>query len=250
MASQLDTPPIEQGFEGFPRHAPEMVSVPDVFFTRLLPQIRSLVELKVTLHLMWALSRRVGRPRCIEYGELATDTTLLNSLKTEEGPRPSEDYLREGLELAVTRGTVLQIQIVRRGIKQMWYFLNSVVSREAVASLRTGEVGAHAGGLGPEPIEELHVYRPNIFALYEQNIGALTPLVAEYLREAETRYPPTWIEEAIALAVSNNKRSWRYVEAILKRWLADGKDDGLESRAGHETDPEGYFRTKYEHIYR
>jgi len=57
--------------------------------------------------------------------------------------------------------------------------------------------------------------RPNIFILYEQNIGLLTPPIADELRQAEQTYPAGWIEEAFREAVSLNKRSWRYIRAIL-----------------------------------
>ncbi len=67
---------------------------------------------------------------------------------------------------------------------------------------------------------------PGIFALYESNIGPLTPMIADALQDAEKTYPPDWIKDAIALAVENNKRNWRYCETILKRWQAGGKDDG------------------------
>ena len=43
--------------------------------------------------------------------------------------------------------------------------------------------------------------------LYEENIGLLTPLVAESLTEAERRYPHQWIREAFKEATSRNKRS-------------------------------------------
>ncbi|HRO90206.1 MAG TPA: DnaD domain protein, partial [Promineifilum sp.] len=76
----------------------------------------------------------------------------------------------------------------------------------------------------------LMVERPNIFVLYEQNIGALTPLIADELREAERTYPPQWIEEAIKLAVTNNARRWRYIMAILERWRQEGRQDALGQR--------------------
>ena len=239
------------GFEGFPRQSDTSVSVPDVFFTRLVPQIRSLVELKVTLHLMWVLSQRVGRPRCIEYAELAGDAELLRTLKIADGPRPGEDYLREGLELAVTRGTALQVQLERDPRPEVWYFLNTSASREAVEQLQAGEYEVVAGAIGHSPIRTVRVYRPNIFALYEQNIGPLTPIMADRLRAAETQYPVSWLEEAVRMAVEYNRRSWRYVEAILQRWQAEGKDEGLE-RSGSDGDGDtfSYFRSKYQHIYR
>jgi len=68
--------------------------------------------------------------------------------------------------------------------------------------------------------------------LYEQNIGALTPLIADELRDAEQTYPAKWIEEAIKIAVENNTRRWRYVSAILERWRLEGKQakDGFAER--------------------
>lgn len=82
--------------------------------------------------------------------------------------------------------------------------------------------------------EELHLEEPlppaapaatpNIFALYEENVGAITPLIADDLKDAEERYPPQWIGAAFREAVSLNKRSWRYIHSILKRWEAEGPD--------------------------
>ncbi len=69
----------------------------------------------------------------------------------------------------------------------------------------------------------LEVERPNIYALYEQNIGLLLPLVAEELREAEERYPWEWVEAAFREAVQQNKRKWSYIRAILQRWEVEGK---------------------------
>ncbi len=77
-----------------------------------------------------------------------------------------------------------------------------------------------ASVLSAPPVE-----RSNVFSLYEQNIGALTPLIADMLREAEVEYPGAWIEEAVEIAVASNVRNWRYVAAILRRWKEKGKDE-------------------------
>ena len=66
----------------------------------------------------------------------------------------------------------------------------------------------------------------NIFSLYENNIGLISSLIADELKEAEKLYPASWIEDAFKVAVEMNKRNWRYIHAILKRWAAEGKDDG------------------------
>lgn len=79
---------------------------------------------------------------------------------------------------------------------------------------------------GKEPIGE-----ENIFELYEKEIGALTPLVANTLKCAKEDFPDHWIVEAIAIAVRNNKRSWGYAESILKRWQVEGfKVDNRKGR--------------------
>jgi DnaD/phage-associated family protein len=59
--------------------------------------------------------------------------------------------------------------------------------------------------------------------MYEENIGPLTPLAADALKEAEKEYPTGWIEDAMRKAVKNNARNWRYVETILKRWQREGR---------------------------
>ncbi|HLY31416.1 MAG TPA: DnaD domain protein [Ktedonobacterales bacterium] len=82
-----------------------------------------------------------------------------------------------------------------------------------------------AGAQGHPRYQSLRVEveRPNIYALYEQNIGLLLPLVAEELREAEEQYPWEWVEAAFREAVQQNKRKWSYIRAILKRWEVEGK---------------------------
>jgi DnaD/phage-associated family protein len=71
---------------------------------------------------------------------------------------------------------------------------------------------------------------PNIYTLYEQNIGGITPLIADDLRDAEQRYPPEWVREAFREAAELNKRSWRYIQRILERWETEGRGDETHKR--------------------
>lgn len=73
---------------------------------------------------------------------------------------------------------------------------------------------------------EVPTTKPNIFTLYEANIGPLTPMIADTLQDAEKTYAVEWIAEVIEIAVKHNKRNWAYCEAILKRWNTEGKYDG------------------------
>lgn len=66
--------------------------------------------------------------------------------------------------------------------------------------------------------------RPNLFKLYEDNIGPLTPMIADLLQEDAREFPAEWFEAAIREAVSNNARKWSYVRAILKNWKENGRE--------------------------
>lgn len=66
-----------------------------------------------------------------------------------------------------------------------------------------------------------------IAKLYESEIGAITPLVADAIRDACKIYPADWITEAVSVAVESNARRWNYVLAILKNCKAAGKRPSL-----------------------
>jgi DNA replication protein len=210
-----------QGFAGFPAGKQPLTRLPDLVFTELIPRIDNLAELKVTLHVYWLLAHKTGRRRYVGRAELAQDATLSSSLQLR-GSLPSE-ALQEGLERAVARGTLLRVCIQNR---HDYYFLNSERGRQAVADLEAGRWTIN----GPSAPTHIIAPRPNIFVLYEQNIGPIPPLLVEELSEAERTYPSTWIEDAFREAVHLNKRSWRYVCRILERWAAEGKDDGTLGR--------------------
>lgn len=58
--------------------------------------------------------------------------------------------------------------------------------------------------------------------LYEQNIGQITPMVAEKLRALADTYPAGWFKEALGEAVGAGVRKLNYIESILERWRVEG----------------------------
>ena len=74
----------------------------------------------------------------------------------------------------------------------------------------------------------------NIFNLYEQEFGAITPRIAERLKMWEEDYPEGWIEEAINISVDNNIRKVSYAEAILERWRVEGKGKSNAKKSKQE----------------
>ncbi|MBA7638099.1 hypothetical protein ES703_45750 [subsurface metagenome] len=233
-------------FAGFPAKM-QFTPIPNFFFSTLLPQISDIAELKTTLHLLGALYHKRGYPRFITYRELLSNTSLIRSLK--EAAKPPDEVLRQALEMATRRGTILHIVLDRDGVPEDIYFLNTDSDRQIVAKIQNGGlslVGLKTGGQSSIETEE----QPDIFTLYEQNIGMLTPMIAEELREAEKLYPVAWIKDAIKEAVSLNKRNWRYIARILERWSSEGKDSGAYKRELKKTEPDKYIKGKYGHMVR
>ncbi|MFC1906410.1 DnaD domain-containing protein [Chloroflexota bacterium] len=230
-------------FTGFPAKM-QFTSVPNLFFSSLVPQINDIVELKMTLHILWAIYQKRSHPRFITYRELLGDSSLLKSLK--EAVNSPDEALRQALKMATKRGTILHIVLDRDGGPEDAYFLNSESERQVVAKIQNGELilrGLKAEGQTNIKTEDLS----DIFTLYEQNIGMLTPIIAEELCEAEKLYPETWIRDAIKEAVNQNKRKWSYISAILQRWSAEGRNDGTYRRDS-KTDPDKYIKGRYGHM--
>ena len=234
-------------FSGFPARM-EFTPVPNLFFSELLPQIDDMVELKATLNVLAALYRKRGYPRFVTYSELLGKPSLMNSLKG--AAKAPEEVLRDALETAARRGTILHMVVDRDGVPEDIYFLNTESERQLMARIQNGEYelkGLKAGEQAYVETEE----PPDIFTLYEQNVGMLTPMIAEELREAEKLYSETWIIDAIKEAVALNKRSWRYISRILESWSSQGRSDGAHRRdSAEKTSPDKYIKGKYGHMVR
>jgi DNA replication protein len=229
-----------KGFSGFPAGKVRFTPLPDLFFSKLLPAIDNLAELKVTLHIFWLLHHKKGYPRYVSRRELEADGVLLGGLRGP-GQEPAE-RLGQALERAVARGTLLHVTARQGDERDDWYFMNTDVGRRTVDKIRRGELELEAV-ITPSEVR-LEVERPNIFVLYEQNIGLLTPLIAEELRDAERTYPADWIEEAFRIAVGHNARRWRYVHSVLERMAAEGKGSEKTGRGAGE-DRRRYIEGKY-----
>ncbi len=194
--------------------------LPDLFFRRLLKEISSVEELKVTLYVLWRLGHMEGKFRALAETDLdARDVGL------------PIDEMHLGLDAAEKRGSLL------KGWHEgkLAYFLNSPEGQAAAKSYEK------SGWPGTDKISSLPLERPNVFRLYEENIGPLTPLIADALIDAEGVYTAQWVADAIDLAVKHNKRSWKYAEAILKRWKEEGRAEkqiGRDDQASRQHDVE------------
>ena len=225
-----------KGFSGFPSGKQRTASVPALFFTELLPQIDHLGELKVTLYCFWRLSVKEGNIRYVRRVEMIADPGFLEGLAPYK--HEAEAALDEALERATARGTLLHVELESASGKEDLYFMNTPKGRAAVEGIIKGE---WRPTLDDETPIEVLVDRPNAFTLYEQNIGPLTPLIADELRDIESEYPAEWIEEAIKESVANNARSLRYIVRVLETWKTQGKAERGKSRGDTEKNRQKYL---------
>ena len=188
-------------FKGF-TESETFTQLPDTLFHNLLKDMNDVAELKVTLYLIWRVEHMEGPFRALTRMDFNVRDLGL----------PAEEITR-GLEKAVQRGTLLKVQRETT----VYFLLNSPRGRATVQALETGKWNPKTGILAP-PIE-----RSNIFKLYEENIGPLTPFIADVLNDAEEMYSAEWVGDAIQEAVLHNARNWKYCEAILKHWKEEGR---------------------------
>ncbi len=230
-------------FNGFPARM-EYTPVPNIFLSNLLPEIMDIAELKVILHIFRLLYFKKGFPKFIIFNELVNDSGLMIGLS--EVSQSPEAILRQSLKSAAQRKVILHFA-GEDGKREDIYLLNTAENREVFEKIQNGEIhltGLETKYISPEVITEK---LPNIFTLYEENIGLLTPMIAEELRDAEKTYPELWIKDAVKEAVNAGKRNWRYISAILERWATEGKSDGTHLRDFKKTDPDKFIKGKYGH---
>lgn len=207
-------------FQGFSAQE-QFTPLPDTFFHKLLEQIDDADELKIIIYALWLVAHKEGasHPLWAEEFRLGLDA----------------EAIRLGLEKCVMRGSLLE---VASESGEAVYFINSPRGRASAEAVR------ESGLLPSKKMDAPPLNRPNIFRLYEENIGALTPLVADMLKDAETEYPAEWIAEAMQLAVKANARKWNYVEAILKRWKEEGYGK-KQNRRDSQKDRNRYVEDEY-----
>lgn len=194
-------------FEGF-TSSETFTQIPDSLF-HLLKEIKDADELKIALYAIWRIEHIEGNFRGICETDFETDALGLN-----------EKEIQRGLKKSVERGTLLE----SKHEAEVFYFLNSPRGRLAAEAFAKGD------WRGSAQITSVPRQKSNVFKAYEENIGALTPMIADTIKDAEGLYSEQWITDAIDVAVKNNKRNWKYIEAILKRWKEEGRAEKQDRR--------------------
>jgi DNA replication protein len=237
--------------DGAPRT--DSIAIPVRFLETVAPEIREIAELQVMLAMfrVAAESRDIAAPVLEE--SLMHDPPLSRALRMSGASRPPREAIRHGIDLALARDSLLRFVIgVTAEDERVWLMLSTPANRRRLEQLRKGDT-ASAGLPETSPGARVRVERPNVFVLYEQNIGMVTPLIADQLIEAMEVYPRGWIEDAIAEAVGYNRRNWRYVQRILQNWATEGRGNETaqrHQRASGSFDPDRLLHGEHAALFR
>lgn len=199
------------------------VSVPLAFLRDVVPTISNPDELHVSLAVFRLLAESGSEESPIAERSIMADAPLRTSLRTTGSASTLDARIFDGLELAVGRNTLLRLLAVSGDREAAWYFANTAVNRAMVQAMQEGRIPAPKVIWDGENAPQVASDPPNVFRMYEQNIGPLTPMIADQLTLAAGEFPATWIEDAIGEAVSYNKRNWRYILRILENWRSSGR---------------------------
>jgi len=212
------TSPEKPTFQGFDDDQRSLIRLPESFFSDLLPLIDDFNQLRLLLYMFWHLEQQEARVRYFRWMDFVSDTLLCEMTQGQES-------LKSALDNLVAMGVVLKADLP--WMDETYYFINGPQGRAAVAAIENGKWT----GIAQErkPIQ-LTPQKPNIFQLYEENIGPITPLIADILKDDEKTYPAAWISEAIEIAVTRNIRNWKYIRAILDRWQTEGRGNEQNRR--------------------
>jgi len=221
------SPESHQPFPGFQVSDSPAIRLPEAFFTTLLPLLTDPAQIQLMLYLFWHLEQDTNRVHYVRLIDLSGDPTLAAMLGDEAS-------IAQTLQELVSLGAVLQAELP--WLDETYYFINGPQGRAAVQAIKAG-VWKENGQT--KQVVQMTPEKRNIFKLYESNIGPLTPMVADILKEDEAEYPPEWIEDAVREAVSRNIRNWKYVQTILKNWQNKGRGNE-QNRRDRSQNPEDY----------
>jgi len=209
----------------------------DDLFNGLMARIDNVNELKVTLFCLWAFEQRDTADGL--YWLRRADFDGLNN----DVHGMDEDAIDDGLDCAVLRGTLLKVDLATPEGSESLYLRATPEAQSALAT-----PGGFAARIDAAGHLDVLPPRPSVYKIYEANIGPLTGLIGDALRDLVTDYGEVWVSEAIATAMEQNKRSLSYIKGVLRGWRKDGKRDADTGRhlAADEKSTSGKYADFFE----
>lgn len=198
---------------------PEYTMTPNKFFDELLPEL-GYAELKV---LLCIFRQTFGWHR---------PTVKMSVRKIAKATGLSAHHTFDAGVALEARGLVRKVSTL--GESTEWEILfEGVTLGEQPSTI--SEQGVHpAKSKSPvkeikETIKEKEEEQAQVFRAYSSEIGMLTPMIADSINEwIKDGFPVKWMCDAIHEAALQNKRNWKYCEAIIKRWDAQGSQEEMK----------------------
>ncbi len=190
------------------------LGLPVTIFSEIIEKIENITDFKILLRLIYLTQTKKGKFQFCTIDELLADRILMRTLQKTYPQSDKKEIIEKSFNQLIKLELIIKIS--QKSDDEKAYFLNTKFNRSVVNKFSNHSMEKLDPWEGDEFVS-------NIFALYEQNISTLTPIIAEKLREAEENYPPDWIHEAFTEAVKNNKRNWAYISSILTKWNIQGK---------------------------
>jgi DnaD/phage-associated family protein len=222
--------------ELFLAESTEQINIPESFISEHLSKINDPDLFKLLLYIFWRFDKEKSQVKYI------TIESIIKDLAFSEFFGKSSNEIKIRILELLTKAIEQAILIICPNPEQAkidLYFYNSIRNQEIIELIKSGD-------LRIENLQNISLasIKPNVFKIYEENIGPLTPMIAETLEDASNNFPINWINEAIQIAVENNVRRWKYIQAILDRWQEEGKDARRDQKSTQE-DREKYLKGKY-----
>ncbi len=221
------------------------IPMPAAILGGLLAEIDDIHELKLILRGTALLAQRPARsgvPPSLGLENLREDAVLQHSNPDSTGISAGADsQILRPLAAALRR----KIFVAAKPAHEVRIFLNDDYSRRYFqnSSITVLDPASALGSIDPpapnrtDILDSRTSQRANIVALYEKHIGSLNSSTHDALAAAEEDYPNKWIEGAIGEAVKYDRRSWNYVERILREWLTKGPPRTVNSPDGQQRQP-------------
>lgn len=159
----------------------------------------------------------------------------------EQFPFWSTATIARALKSLRDKGLVEALDLNDAGYdKTLWYTINY----EALNRLQESIIANCHNGLSQndiidssnmiEPIPETNTESTSetttkelgdVFSAFENNISQIGPVISEQISAAYDEFGSQWLLDAIEISAKANKRSWSYINGILKRWRENGKQE-------------------------
>jgi DNA replication protein len=222
----------------------KMIPFPVQLFTEILPRLHNESQLRATLYTWYAIMSKGSGQRYVYLSQLLTDPVLLSWFTHLGG----KNGIQRGLDQSCREGIFLQLQI---GEDDKILAPNDESGARLITDMKSESVAHHnqSRDSSPETNYERTVVS-NVVEKYENEIGMLTPVIADMIAIAEQMYPTTWILEALDIAAQSNARSWKYVAAILARWKNEGKNNDNEKTSRFSSRKSGREQNRYDSVIR